>query len=167
MFGELGFVVCGCCWCSVRSVFRVSVSVSSFVRVFFFLSRLLSCSSVFPFLFLCWSGLVSSALCCFLGVCLSVRRAAFRTERPPVIALPCSTLGLAVGCPFGPSGGQRLSERELLLEFLLSECRVLSWSLFALSFSSRSFLPVPLRRSFSGVSCVKEHLSPNGQSPSM
>ena len=153
MLGELGFVVRGCCWCSVPSVFRVPVCVSSFFRVFFFLSRLVSCSSVFLFLFLCWSGLVGSVLCCFLGMCLSVCRVAFRTERPPTLVLSCSTLGLAVGCSFGPSGGQRLSDRELLFEFLLSDCRVLSWSLFVLSFSARSFLPVPFLRSFSGVSC--------------
>ena len=167
MFDELGFVVRGCCWCSVPSVFRVPVCVSSFLRVFLFLSRSVSCSRVVLFLFLCWSRLVGSRLCCFCSVCLSVFCVAFRAKRPPTLVLLCPVLGLAVECPFGPSSGQRLSDRELLLEFLLSDCRVLSWSLFASSFFAKSFLPVPFRRSFSGVSCVKEHLSPNGQSPSM
>ena len=157
----------GCCWCSVPSVFRVPVRVSVFFGVFLFLSRSVSCSCVVLLLFLCWSRFVVSSLCCSCSVCSSVFCVAFRAKRPPTLVLLCLVLGLVVECPFGPSSGQRLSERELLLEFLPSDCRVLSWSLFSSSFFAKSFLPSPFRRSFSGVLCVKEHLSPNGQSPSM
>ena len=148
------------------SVVGVCVVVSPwiFAFVFFLLCVTGFLSLASKFLFFCLTNRSKSLSIC-PSLCLSTACVASRARRPPTSALPCLALGLAVGCLSGPPSGQRLSDGELLLECLSSER--LAWSRSALCFSAISRFPSPLWRWFSGVSCVKEHLSLNLQGPSM